>query len=189
MSARPLLMSVLPPRILCPGPKWRCLFVARRCVVVRCASCRCVELRCACHCHGLCACRVDYKTKYLKVNGKTVKCQIWDTAGQQRFHIITQSMCWYGVLVGVRLRKCVSVVSVCDEGGGVHRCLGVGVWMCDFPHPRTHSVPCCAWFVAAYYRGAHGIILVYDASDPSESSFSSTCGLELACCLGCGTRG
>lgn len=58
---------------------------------------------------------VDYKTKYLKVNGKTVKCQIWDTAGQQRFHIITQT----------------------------------------------------------YYRGAHGIILVYDASDPSESSFSN----------------
>ena len=39
------------------------------------------------HCR---CCSVDYKTKYLNVNGKTVKCQIWDTAGQQRFHVITQ---------------------------------------------------------------------------------------------------
>lgn len=56
---------------------------------------------------------VDYKTQLLEVGGQTVKCQIWDTAGQQRFHVITQ----------------------------------------------------------AYYRGAHGIVLVYDASDPSEESF------------------
>ena len=58
---------------------------------------------------------VDYKTQMLAVDGKTVKCQIWDTAGQQRFHVITQ----------------------------------------------------------AYYRGAHGIVLVYDASDPTEESFKN----------------
>jgi hypothetical protein len=34
---------------------------------------------------------VDYKTAYLNVEGKRVKCQIWDTAGQQRFHVITRS--------------------------------------------------------------------------------------------------
>lgn len=56
---------------------------------------------------------VDYKTQMLDIDGQTVKCQIWDTAGQQRFHVITQ----------------------------------------------------------AYYRGAHGIVLVYDASDASEASF------------------
>ena len=58
---------------------------------------------------------VDYKTQMLRVGSATVKCQIWDTAGQQRFHVITQ----------------------------------------------------------AYYRGAGGIALVYDASDPSEESFNN----------------
>lgn len=53
---------------------------------------------------------VDYKSQYLDIEGKRVKCQIWDTAGQQRFHVITQ----------------------------------------------------------AYYKGAHGIVLVYDVSDPHE---------------------
>jgi hypothetical protein len=51
------------------------------------------------------------------VDGRPVKCQIWDTAGQQRFHVITQ----------------------------------------------------------AYYKGAHGIVLVYDASGGpgSEESFNN----------------
>ena len=34
---------------------------------------------------------VDYKTASLDVEGRRVKCQIWDTAGQQRFHVITHS--------------------------------------------------------------------------------------------------
>jgi len=34
---------------------------------------------------------VDYKSQMLEVDGKRVKCQIWDTAGQQRFHVITHS--------------------------------------------------------------------------------------------------
>jgi hypothetical protein len=54
---------------------------------------------------------VDFRTVYLDVEGKRVKCQIWDTAGQQKFHVITHS----------------------------------------------------------YYKGAHGIVLVYDASDPEET--------------------
>jgi small GTP-binding protein len=58
---------------------------------------------------------VDYQTQYLDIDGRRVKCQIWDTAGQQRFHVITQ----------------------------------------------------------AYYKGAHGIVLVYDAADPSETSFNN----------------
>lgn len=53
---------------------------------------------------------VDYKSAYMEVAGKRVKCQVWDTAGQQRFHVITHS----------------------------------------------------------YYKGAHGIILVYDVADPTE---------------------
>lgn len=58
---------------------------------------------------------VDYKTKFLDFDDKRVKCQIWDTAGQQRFHVITHS----------------------------------------------------------YYKTAHGIVLVYDASDAHEETFNN----------------
>lgn len=34
---------------------------------------------------------VDFKTKYLMVDGKSVKMQIWDTAGQDKFHAITRA--------------------------------------------------------------------------------------------------
>jgi len=50
---------------------------------------------------------VDFKTKNLTIDGKTVSLQVWDTAGQERFRTITSS----------------------------------------------------------FYRGAHGIIVVYDISD------------------------
>jgi hypothetical protein len=53
---------------------------------------------------------VDYKSRLVDVEGRKVKCQIWDTAGQQRFHVITHS----------------------------------------------------------YYKSTHGIVLVYDVSEPGE---------------------
>jgi len=53
---------------------------------------------------------VDFKIRTLKVDGKVVKLQIWDSAGQERFRNITSS----------------------------------------------------------YYRGAHGIIVVYDITDSSS---------------------
>ena len=34
---------------------------------------------------------VDYKTQHLDIDGRKVKLQLWDTAGQARFHTITQS--------------------------------------------------------------------------------------------------
>ncbi|KAL7711948.1 GTP-binding protein ypt2 [Entamoeba marina] len=34
---------------------------------------------------------VDFKIKKLEVDGKKLKIQIWDTAGQEKFHTITQS--------------------------------------------------------------------------------------------------
>jgi len=50
---------------------------------------------------------VDFKTKNVTIDGKTVQLQVWDTAGQERFRTITSS----------------------------------------------------------FYRGAHGIIVVYDIAD------------------------
>lgn len=50
---------------------------------------------------------VDFKTKNVTIDGKTIQLQVWDTAGQERFRTITSS----------------------------------------------------------FYRGAHGIIVVYDISD------------------------
>ena len=35
------------------------------------------------------SCSVDYKTKYIQLDGQTVKLQVWDTAGQERFRNIT----------------------------------------------------------------------------------------------------
>lgn len=58
---------------------------------------------------------VDFKVKIVTVGDKTIKLQIWDTAGQDRFRTITSS----------------------------------------------------------YYRGAHGIIVVYDISD-----YSSYCNVQ-----------
>lgn len=58
---------------------------------------------------------VDYQTQHLEIEGKRVRCQIWDTAGQQRFHAITH----------------------------------------------------------AYYKAAHGIVLIYDASEKDSASFNN----------------
>eukprot|EP01061_Rhynchopus_euleeides_P045588 TRINITY_DN826_c0_g1_i1.p1 TRINITY_DN826_c0_g1~~TRINITY_DN826_c0_g1_i1.p1 ORF type:complete len:213 (+),score=89.99 TRINITY_DN826_c0_g1_i1:113-751(+) len=53
---------------------------------------------------------VDFKVKYMKEAGKTVKLMIWDTAGQEKFKTLTSS----------------------------------------------------------YYRGAHGVVFVYDVTDASS---------------------
>lgn len=35
--------------------------------------------------------RVDFKTKFVDYGGSKVKVQIWDTAGQEKFHVITKA--------------------------------------------------------------------------------------------------
>lgn len=51
---------------------------------------------------------VDFKVKYLDKNGIKTKCQLWDTAGQEKFHVITKS--YYRGAHGIAL-----VYDVCDK--------------------------------------------------------------------------
>ena len=44
---------------------------------------------------------IDFKTKTLNLNGKSVKLQIWDTAGQEKFRTITQT--YYKGAMGIIL--------------------------------------------------------------------------------------
>lgn len=50
---------------------------------------------------------VDFKTKFLDINGQNVKLQIWDTAGQDRFKAITKAYFRgaHGILVVFDLSK------------------------------------------------------------------------------------
>ena len=50
---------------------------------------------------------VDFRVKYLTVNGKRVKLTIWDTAGQERFRTLTSSYYRgaHGVIFGATAGK------------------------------------------------------------------------------------
>ena len=86
---------------------------------------------------------IDFKIRTIELDGKRIKLQIWDTAGQERFRTITT-----GTPVG---------------------------------HPEQHGLAAsemsaCLWLRGgewpAYYRGAMGILLVYDVTD--GKTFDST---------------
>jgi len=99
---------------------------------------------------GACATGVDFLVKTVKLDSKAVKLQIWDTAGQDRF------------------RRCVV------ECGGVHNesrvCRGLCRHCRDWGCYGEHCVwvwVCPPSIVSSYYRGAHGIVMVYDCTEPS----------------------
>lgn len=81
---------------------------------------------------------IDFKVRTLEVDGKTVKVQLWDTAGQERFRTIT---------------RCKSA------GGGGRGSEG----KTSLHEAHNESQP--ARVDLAYYRGAHGVLLVYDLTD------------------------
>ena len=85
---------------------------------------------------------MDFKIRTVDVDGAKVKLQIWDTAGQERFRTITST---YEGLTPGRGRG--SPLG----GGGVPPWQGEGL---------TNSY--CPY---RYYRGTHGVIVVYDVTN------------------------
>lgn len=90
-------------------------------------------------------CSIDFKVKTIDVDGKRIKLQIWDTAGQERFRTIT---------TGTRLKQ-----EACPAGHFA-------------PILSLTYFLVLVWGISAYYRGAMGILLVYDVTD--DHSFQST---------------
>jgi Ras-related protein Rab-8A len=92
------------------------------------------------------ACSIDFKIRTIELDGKRAKLQIWDTAGQERFRTITTGPI---------------LVSLCASDQSY-----VAIW-----YWQSFFFSIEFLFISAYYRGAMGILLVYDVTD--ESSFNS----------------
>ncbi|TXG74002.1 hypothetical protein EZV62_002581 [Acer yangbiense] len=97
---------------------------------------------------------IDFKIRTIELDGKRIKLQIWDTAGQERFRTITTGFS--------SLQKSGSLIFVEELP---HQISPGGLCLGDDGTPFWLAV------VLAYYRGAMGILLVYDVTD--ESSFNS----------------
>nr|GMC61749.1 ras-related protein RABE1c-like [Ipomoea batatas] len=98
---------------------------------------------------------IDFKIRTIELDGKRIKLQIWDTAGQERFRTITTGAkgCSYFSMNLVDLVTLIFVYTIRSH------CL------------HRHALPSSLSTSATYYRGAMGILLVYDVTD--ESSFNN----------------
>lgn len=100
-----------------------------------------------------------------------MKCQIWDTAGQERFHVITQGqfrVCRFTISIIALRFPPLSPVSFLLFSSFLSPCSPSD--LCCFPFLLYLTGLC---LLAAYYRSAQGIVLVYDASDMSRESIDS----------------
>ncbi|KAG5459863.1 MAG: P-loop containing nucleoside triphosphate hydrolase protein [Olpidium bornovanus] len=117
---------------------------------------------------------IDFKIRTIELDGKRIKLQIWDTAGQERFRTITTA----GAL---RFKRCSTRPRRVGNRGAVFFASADGGRPPPPTHPRSKSDSGTLPFNnsasdlpnvnAAYYRGAMGILLVYDVTD--ERSFNN----------------
>ncbi|KAG6430445.1 hypothetical protein SASPL_108512 [Salvia splendens] len=99
---------------------------------------------------------IDFKIRTIELDGKRIKLQIWDTAGQERFRTITT----------------VHVHLIAASSFGVIKLHGsVEAVAAPFETSLNTATVLLNSSFAAYYRGAMGILLVYDVTD--EASFNN----------------
>ena len=97
---------------------------------------------------------IDFRLKTVELRGKTIKVQVWDTAGQERFRTITHSPPHNTTRYNTAEQ---SGVRAQTDTSAMHHLTAAGALIVD-----------C---VSDYYRGAHGIALVYDVTH--QASFDS----------------
>ncbi|PWA97394.1 small GTPase superfamily [Artemisia annua] len=116
-------------------------------------------------------CGIDFKIRTVELDGKRIKLQIWDTAGQERFRTITTGVGKSCLLLrfsdGSFTTSFITTIGIDFKIRTVEldgKRIKLQIW-------DTAGQERFRTITTAYYRGAMGILLVYDVTD--ESSFNS----------------